>query len=78
MMIPWIAALQTVVQTPSSTASTTLRRIAYVPESHVDFIFSVQRERVSIAALAIVVLILLMLMQIVRRRRARRGISSTE
>jgi cell division protein FtsW (lipid II flippase) len=71
MMVPWIAALQTVMQTASGTASTTLRRVAYVPESHVDFIFSVQRERLSIVALAIVILILLVIMLSVRRRRAR-------
>jgi len=76
MMIPWFAALQTVVQTASSTASTTLRRVAYVPESHVDFIFSVQLERSSIVALAIGVLTLLVIMLIVKRRRARRRPSS--
>ena len=76
MMIPWFAALQTVVQTASSTASTTLRRVAYVPVSHVDFIFSVQLERSSIVALAIGVLTLLVIMLIVKRRRARRRPSS--
>jgi cell division protein FtsW (lipid II flippase) len=75
-----IAALQLVMQTASSTASTTIRRVAYVPESHVDFIFSfsVQRERVSILALAILAAILLTIMLIVKRRRVRRRPSSAE
>jgi len=71
MTASWIAALQMVMQTASSTASTTPRRVAYLPESHTDFIFSVQDGRFFIIAVALLVVILLMATEMVRRRRRR-------
>jgi len=64
-----------VMQTGSSTASTT-RRLAYLPESHTDFIFSVQDGRFFIIAVAILVVILLTITEMVRRRRRRRESSN--
>jgi len=71
MTASWIAALRMVMQTASSTASTTLRRVAYLPESHTDFIFSVQDGRFFIIAVAGLVVTLLMITEMVRRRRRR-------
>jgi cell division protein FtsW (lipid II flippase) len=67
----WIAALRMVMQTTSSTASTTLRRVAYLPETHTDFIFSVRDGRFFMIAVALLVVILLMITEMVRRRRRR-------
>jgi cell division protein FtsW (lipid II flippase) len=58
-----------VIQTALSAASTTLRRVAYLPESHTDFIFSVQDGRFFIIAVAVLAVILLMITEVVRRRR---------
>jgi cell division protein FtsW (lipid II flippase) len=42
-MASWLRLLQAVAAA-SSTASTTRRRVAFLPEKHVDFIFSVKPE----------------------------------
>jgi len=78
MMIPSIAVLQMVMQTASSTASTTSRRLAFLPERHTDFIFSVRRDEFSIIGLAILVLVLFTITRVLKRRRARQGSSKTE
>jgi cell division protein FtsW (lipid II flippase) len=73
-----IAALQVIAQSASSTGSSTPRRLAYLPEQHVDFIFSARPERFSIAGLAAVVLLLLALITVLRRRRAKDKTSPDE
>jgi cell division protein FtsW (lipid II flippase) len=55
--------------TASSTATTTPRRVAYLPEEHVDFIFSVHAERIAILRLIVVVVLVVTLIYVIRRRR---------
>ena len=64
----WTLLLQ-VAATASSTASTTPRRMAYLPEKHVDFIFSVVPEKASIVRLVAVVVLVILLLYVIRRRR---------
>jgi len=78
MLTHVIAALQAVAQSASSTGSSTPRRLAFVPERHVDFVFSVYPEPVSIVALVAVVLLLFALVILLRRRRAKRDNDSPD
>jgi cell division protein FtsW (lipid II flippase) len=71
-MTPQVIARQVVAQAASSAGSSTPRQLAFVPERHVDFVFSVYPEPVSIVALVAVVLLLLALAILLRRRRAKR------
>jgi cell division protein FtsW (lipid II flippase) len=64
-----IALLQAVARTASTTASGSPRRLAFVPEPHTDFIFSVSREEFSILRLGITLLVLFVLIRYIRRRR---------
>ena len=57
--------------TASSTATTTPRRVAFLPEQHTDFIFAVVPENVSLLEMAILVLLVAGLIYFVRRRRRR-------
>jgi cell division protein FtsW (lipid II flippase) len=66
-----MAMLQTVTEA-SSTASTTVPRVAYLPESHTDFIFSLRPETLSIIRTAAIVVVLLTLIYVLRRRRRMR------
>lgn len=66
-----VAALQLVVQAASSTSSSSPRHLAYLPEQHPDFIFSVRREQFSIVGLAVVVLLLLTMNRVLKRRQSR-------
>jgi cell division protein FtsW (lipid II flippase) len=66
-----IALLQAVARTASTTASGSPRRLAFVPEPHTDFIFSVSREEFSILRLGITLLVLFVLIRYIRRRRGR-------
>lgn len=59
--------------TAASSTSDSARRLTFVPESHTDFIFSVKRDRVSIAVVAVVVLLLVI--AIVTRRVRRSGVT---
>jgi cell division protein FtsW (lipid II flippase) len=68
----FFGVVQVVLQTASSTSSTTLRRVAYLPESHTDFIFSVSPDAFSIVQLAVVVILLATLIYVLRRRRRTR------
>jgi cell division protein FtsW (lipid II flippase) len=58
------------IQTASTTGSSTLRSLAFVPEPHTDFIFAVS-DGASIVPLAMALLVLLVLIWYVRRRRTR-------
>ena len=64
----WISLLQ-VGATASTTASSTPRPLAYLPEKHTDFIFSVVPEKASIVRLVAVVVLVLVLLYVIRRRR---------
>ena len=64
----WITMLQ-VAATASTTASSTRRRLAYLPEKHTDFIFSVVPEKASIVRLVAVVVLVMVLLYVIRRRR---------
>jgi cell division protein FtsW (lipid II flippase) len=57
--------------TASGTATSTPRRIAFVPEQHVDFIFSVHPEKPSILALSVLIIAGMLLVVFLRRRRRR-------
>jgi cell division protein FtsW (lipid II flippase) len=67
-----LRALQVVMQAASSTSSTTSRRVAYLPDSHTDFIFSVSLDTFSIVRLAVVVVLVTTLIYVLRRRRRMR------
>ena len=66
----WIGLLQ-IAATASTTASSTPRRVAYLPEKHIDFIFSVVPEKPSIVRLVVVVVLVVLLIYVIRRRRRR-------
>ncbi|MFL5508091.1 MAG: FtsW/RodA/SpoVE family cell cycle protein [Gemmatimonadaceae bacterium] len=53
----------------SSTATSTPRRVAFVPEHHTDFIFSIVPERLSIVPLVLMAVLVGALIWILRRRR---------
>jgi cell division protein FtsW (lipid II flippase) len=72
MLARLVGMLQAVTVTTSSTASTTVRRTAYLPESHTDFIFSMRPETFSIIRMATIVILLLALIYVLRRRRRMR------
>ena len=69
-MMSWLRLLQAVVSA-SSTASTTPRRVAYLPEKHVDFIFSVKPEPSPMfwVYVALVIFVIVIAASYVRRRR---------
>jgi cell division protein FtsW (lipid II flippase) len=64
--MPWLALIQSIVA--SGTATSTARRIAYLPEKHVDFIFSTRPEPLSIFWLVVVVVGVAVLFFLLRRR----------
>ena len=67
-----IGMVQIVLQTASSTSSTTIRRVAYLPESHTDFIFSLEPDTFAIVRLVVVAILLATLLYALRRRRRTR------
>ena len=64
----WRMVLQAAA-TQSGTATTTQRRVAFVPEQHTDFIFAVVPENVSILEVVLLVALIAGLIYFVRRRR---------
>ena len=67
----WLSLLQAV--TASSTASTTPRRVAFLPEKHVDFIFSIKPEpSIFSICLVLVLFVIAVTLYYVRIRRRQR------
>lgn len=73
----WIVGLQTAISA-SSTGSSTLRRLAYLPKEHTDFTFSVSRDDFSILRLGISLLIVLLVVSYLRRRRRSAKVDSSD
>jgi cell division protein FtsW (lipid II flippase) len=75
-MTSWLRLLQAVAAA-SSTASTTSRRVAFLPEKHVDIIFSVSPEPSSFFWVCVILVLFVIAVTLFYLRRRRRQARDT-